>query len=435
MPNRKLLLLTLILALLIVLVPQGSAIYSQDSATPEATEYTGEWAGTVLFGVPLALTGSLSKEGNLSREGYELWKEVYNKAGGIVVDDKHYQIDTKYYDDESSAQKSATLAEKLIKEDKVNFLLGPYGTSANLQVSTVAEKNQIPMVEGNGVAESIFNQGYEYTFLVASPAQNYLRGAIDMALAQDPKPATVAILSADDPFSVEVAESARAYAEEKGLTVVYFQKYPDKSTDLRAPLTEAKAKTPDLFLNSGHFAESVAIVQQAKELNFEAKGYGFSVGPSLPDFQTTLQADANFVFGGAQWTGDLQYQGSDLFQTSQNYLKMYAERWGHNPAYQSASSTASGIAYIEAIKAANSLDPAAVRDALASLDVMTFYGQIKFDERGMTFYGQIKFDERGVNMTKPMVVEQWQGGKKATIWPADVASAKALWPAPAWGQR
>ena len=64
----------------------------------------------------------------------------------------------KYYDDTSNAQKSATLAQKLIKEDKVNFLLGPYGTSANLQVSTVAEKNQIPMVEGNGVAESVFGQ-------------------------------------------------------------------------------------------------------------------------------------------------------------------------------------------------------------------------------------------------------------------------------------
>src|SRR5262249_17802733 len=157
---------------------------------------------------------------------------------------KRYKIETKYYDDESSAQKSATLAEKLIKEDKVNFLLGPYGTSSTLQVSTVAEKNKMPMVEGNGAAESIFSQGYQYTFGVLSPAQNYLRGVVDMAVAQTPKPATVAILSADDAFSVEVADAAKAYAEKKGLTIVYFQKYPDKSTDLRAPVTEAKAKNP-----------------------------------------------------------------------------------------------------------------------------------------------------------------------------------------------
>jgi ABC-type branched-subunit amino acid transport system substrate-binding protein len=98
------------------------------------------------------------------------------------------------------------------------------------------------------------NYNTYYTFLGRLPARKYLVGVIDMALAQDPKPTTIAILSADDPFSVEVAAAAQKYAEDQGLQVVYFQKYPDKSTDLRAPLTEAKAKNPDIFLNSGHFA-------------------------------------------------------------------------------------------------------------------------------------------------------------------------------------
>src|SRR5581483_1703256 len=107
-------------------------------------------------------------------------------------------------DDESNAQKAATLAEKLVKEDKVNFLLGPYGTSSTLQMSTTAEKLKMPMIEANGAAESIFSQGYKYTFGVLSPAKNYLRGVVDMALAQSPKAATLAILTADDAFSVDV---------------------------------------------------------------------------------------------------------------------------------------------------------------------------------------------------------------------------------------
>ncbi len=390
-PTRSTLLVGLLLfGLLASALPYSSAVRGQGNATPAATvsaaatgaatvsapvaAYTGTFDGTILFGTPLSLTGSLSKEGNLSKEGYEIWKDVYNTAGGIKIGDKHYKIEIKYYDDTSNAQTSASLADKLIKEDKIQFLLGPYGTSAVLQVSTVAEKNKIPMVEGNGVAESIFSQGYQYTFLVSSPAKNYLQGAVDMALAQDPKPATLALLSADDPFSVEVAEATRKYAESKGLQVVYYQKYPNNSTDLRAPLTEAKGKNPDLFLNSGHFAESVAIIQQAKELGFNAHGYGFSVGPSLPDFYSTLKDDAHYVFGGAQW------------------------------------------------KAAGTLDPQAVRDSIAKLDFVAFFGHIKFDERG-------------VNIFKPMVVEQWQNGKKQTIWPADVASGKPLWPAPEWGKR
>jgi branched-chain amino acid transport system substrate-binding protein len=382
----------------------------------------GSGSSSIVFGAPISLTGSLAKEGGLTRDGYEIWKDKYNEAGGIKVGGKMYKIETKYYDDESDAQKSATLAEKLIKEDKVNFLLGPYGTSGTLQVSTVAEKNKIPMIEGNGAAESIFSQGYQYTFGVLSPAQNYLRGAIDMALAQNPKPATAAVLTADDPFSVEVAEATRKYAESKGLQVVYYQKYPNAATELRAPLTEAKAKNPDFLLNSGHLQESLAIMQQSKELGFSPKGFAFSVGPSIQDFQTTLKGDANFVFGGTQWTSVMKFQGEDLFKTPEAYNSQYMEKFKYEPAYQAADATASGVAYAKALEAAGSLDPKAVRDAIAKLDFMSFYGPIKFDERGINTY-------------KAMAVEQWQDGKKVTVWPADAANAKPAWPTPAWNAR
>jgi branched-chain amino acid transport system substrate-binding protein len=387
-----------------------------------AGAFNGNFDGTLLFGAPISLTGSTAKEGGLTRDGYDLWRDTYNKAGGISVGGKHYKIETKYYDDASNAQQSATLADKLINEDKVNFLLGPYGTAPTLQVSTVAEKNKMPMIEGNGAAESIFSQGYKYTFGVLSPAQNYLRGVIDLVLTLDPKPTTVAILTADDPFSVEVADASKTYAEQKGLQIVYYQKYPNASTDLRAPLTETRAKSPDLFLNSGHLQESLAIVQQAKELGFSPKGFGFSVGPGTPDFQTTLQNDANYVLGGTQWTPALKYQGDDLFQTPEAYNSLYKQTFGYEPAYQSADASAAGVAFAKAIETAGSTDPARVRDAIATLNFMSFYGQIKFDERG-------------INVTKPMAVEQWQNGRRLTVWPSDVAEVKAQWPMPAWSAR
>lgn len=382
----------------------------------------GNFDGTLLFGAPISLTGSTAKEGALQRDGYDLWRDTYNKAGGISVGGKHYKIETKYYDDTSNAQQSATLADKLINEDKINFLLGPYGTAPTLQVSTVAEKNKMPMIEPNGAAESIFSQGYKYTFGVLAPAKNYLRGVIDLAVTLSPKPATVAVLSADDPFSVEVADAVKTYAEQAGIQVVYYQKYPNASTDLRAPLTEAKAKNPDLLLNSGHLQESVAIVQQSKELGLSPKGFAFSVGPGTPDFQTTLQNDANFVFGGVQWTPALKYTGDDLFKTPAEYNALYKQTFGYEPAYQSADGTAAGVAYVKAIEAAGSTDPAKVRDAIEKLDFTSFYGRIKFDERG-------------INVDKPMAVEQWQNGHRVTVWPADVAETKALWPTPAWGSR
>jgi branched-chain amino acid transport system substrate-binding protein len=390
--------------------------------TTVGATFSGTFDGTLVFGAPISLTGSTAKEGGLVRDGYDLWRDTYNLAGGINVGGKHYKIETKYYDDASNGQQSATLAEKLIKEDKVNFLLGPYGTTPTLQVSTVAEKNKTPMIEGNGAAESIFSQGYKYTFGILSPAQNYLRGVVDLTLTLEPKPTSVAILSADDPFSVEVADAVKTYAEQKGLQVVYYQKYPNASTDLRAPLTETKAKNPDLFLNSGHLQESLAIMQQAKELGFSPKGFAFSVGPSVPDFESTLKGDANFVMGGTQWTAALKYQGDDLFKTPEGYNSLYKQTFNYEPAYQSADATACGVAFVKAIEAAGSIDPDRVRDAIAALNFTSFYGQIKFDTRG-------------INVTKPMAVEQWQSGRRATVWPADVAETKALWPLTAWSAR
>jgi branched-chain amino acid transport system substrate-binding protein len=399
-----------------------TSVAKPTSGSAAAGAFSGTFDGTLVFGAPISLTGSTAKEGSLTRDGYDLWRDTYNKSGGITVGGKHYKIDTKYYDDASNAQQSATLADKLINEDKVNFLLGPYGTAPTLQVSTVAEKNKMPMIEGNGAAESIFSQGYKYTFGVLSPAQNYLRGVVDLVLTLDPKPTTIALLSADDPFSVEVADAVKTYAEQKGLKVVYYQKYPNASTDLRAPLTEAKAQNPDLLLNSGHLQESVAIVQQAKELGFSAKGFGFSVGPGTPDFQTTLQKDSEFVLGGTQWTPALKFNGDDLFKTPENYNTLYKQTFGYEPAYQSADATACGVAFVKAIEAAGSTEPAKVRDAIAALNFTSFYGVIKFDQRG-------------INVDKPMAVEQWQGGRRVTVWPADVAETKAQWPMPAWSAR
>ena len=135
-----------------------------------------------------------------------------------------------------------------------------------------------------------------------------------------------------------------------------------------------------------------------------------------------MKGDADFVFGGSQWTPFLKYNGDDLFKTPANYNDQYIKKFGHEPSYQSAESTACGIVFAKAIEKTGSIEPKPVRDAIAKLDFISFYGQIKFDERGINIY-------------KPMAVEQWQKGQKVTVWPAEAANAKPMWPAPAWNAR
>lgn len=378
---------------------------------------------TIILGAPLGLTGSLTKESTLTQQGYNLWSDWINARGGIVVNNVKHPVVIKYYDDTSSANQSAVLMQKLITEDKANFLLGPYGSAATATDAAIAEQNQIPMVEANGAAQSIFSQNYKYTFGVLSPASKYLQGVLDMAATLSPKPTTIALLSADDSFSLEVADGINSYAPTKGMTVVLYKKYKNGATNLSAEVQAAKAANADIVLNSGHLLEAIAINKAAKEQKLNAKIFAYSVGPSTPDFITALGADANYVYDGSQWTPQVKYTPA-FYLSEADYVAAYKAKYPGlgDPDYHVAESTAACLALERAIEDAGSLDPTKVRNALAALDVTVFFGQIKFDSRGLNIY-------------KPMVVEQIQNGVHHTVYPASVADAKAMYPTPSWDQR
>ena len=406
-------------ALVGTLIGAAFVIGSLASSAPPATA-----AGDVItFGAAVSLTGRDAREGHLTQEGYDLWKDYVNAHGGIKVAGKAYKVDIKYYDDETNPQTSARLVEKLIDDDHANFILGPYGSASSFTTAAVVERKQVPMVEANGAAEKIFNQGYKYTFAVLSPARRYLEGIIDMALTLKPAAKTLAITAANDAFSLEVQQGAIDFAGEHGITVVYANKYPADTTDVSGIVSAIKAANPDIILNAGHLQDALLVHKGLKEQNVQAKVYGYSVGPDTPDFRSSLGKDANDVFGGAQWSTTVKYKGAPgFYQTADEYAAAFSKRYGHTPDYHNAESSAGCLAFQYAIEKADSLDPAKVRDALQSLDVTTFYGLLKFDSRGLNIY-------------KPMVVNQIQNDQLITVWPASVADGKPVYPTPPWGQR
>jgi len=377
----------------------------------------------IIFGSAVSLTGQQAKEGALTKQGYDLWLDWINQHGGIEFKGVKHPVQILYQDDQSKADQSAILVQKLITEQKAQYILGPYGSAATATDAVVAEKNGIPMVEANGAAQAIFSKGYKFTFAVLSPANKYLTGVIDMAATLNPKPTTLAMLSADDAFSLEVAKSVAEYAPTKGISVVFRQQYPNGSTDVSGLLSQAKAQNPDILMNSGHLAEAIAINKSAKDLKLNAKIAAYSVGPSTPDFIQALGKDANYVYDGSQWTAQVKYSPT-LYLSVKDYVAAYQKKFSttEEPDYHVAESTAACLAFEKALENAGSLDPSKVRDALAALDVTTFFGVIKFDSRG-------------VNTYKPMVVEQIQNGKHFTVFPADVANGKASYPAPPWDSR
>ncbi len=374
--------------------------------------------GTITFGASISITGELAQEGQYTRDGYLMAINTINQHGGLVIGNKVYRLALRYYDDESQPELAVQLYEQLINKDQVNFLLGPYSSDLTEAVAPLAERYHLPLVSSNGSADSIFAHGYRYVFGVLSPATDYLRGIIAIVLERDPNAKTVALLGAEDSFSKEVVAGAVEYAQSRGIQVIYQGFYPANTQDLTSQLQAIKALHPDLLLGAGHIQDTLLLAKQAKELCISPKAMGFSVGPSSTLFRAYLQNQADDIFGATQWTSALKYEGRDPWGTPKSYTSAFIAQY---PSYQEipyevADASAAVIAFQQALEQAGSINPYDVRAALAQLDVMTFYGRIKFDSDGANIY-------------KPMAVVQLQpDGKQYTVFPLDVAERAAIYP-------
>ncbi len=382
---------------------------------------TAPLAGVITFGATVPITGPDVEEGRYALDGYLLYINTVNQQGGLLIGGKRYRLALDYYDDQSNPVMTAQLYQKLITHDNVNFLLGPYSSLLTAAAVPVAERFGVPMVAAHGSADSSYSTKDKFVFSVISPANDYLRGVIAVVLQKDPTASTVALLGADEPFSREVLAGAGEYAQQRGMKVVYQQYYPLNPSDVSAQIAAMKLTHPDLVLVSGHLQDAILFARQAQSLCLSPKAVGITVGPAMSEFRANLGGQGNFIFGSTQWTSALNYHGDDQWGTPKAYSAAFLSAFPSytEVPYQAADSTAGLIAFQQALQTAQSLDPVEVAHALAHLDVMTFYGRIKFDNRG-------------VNIYKPMAVTQLQpDGGDYTVFPLDVAQRPALYPMPA----
>ena len=370
---------------------------------------------TLTLGASVSLTGKLAREGTLTQEGYKLCVEKVNAKGGVKVGGKTLKLAVSYQDDTSKPDTAAQLVDQF-NDQGIKLILGSYGSANTEAQAAVIERNNQVMVDSSGADDKIFAKGYKRTFAVLSPASEYA-ASIVKALADlaSPKPTSVAFLSADDGFSKTAADGGVAAAKAAGFTVTGPELFPNGATDVSSALNKVKGSAPDVIIGSVHLAEGVAIVKQVKELGLKPKAIGETVAPPTPDFVTTLGAAADGVLGSSQWTKAVSGK-DDYFGDASAYDADIQKAFGHAAGYHNAEASAACLALVLATEKAGSTDPTAVRDALAALDVTTFFGRVKFDATGK-------------NVTKPMVVIQIQGGKAVTVWPKDMAEGSLVWPA------
>lgn len=364
----------------------------------------------IKIGASMSVTGTYAKPGSYQKEGYDICIDELNGKGGLLG----RKVELVIYDDQSQPATAVKLYEKLITEDKVDAVMGPYSSAVSEAVANVTEKYKKVMVAPLAATTSIFKKGRKYIFMVITPAENYLDGLIDMAAKRGLK--TVAIINEDTLFPKASAAGTAEAAKKKGLQVVLQEAYPKGNPDFSALLVKIKAANPDVIAAGTYFDDAVAITRQMKELNVNPKMFGLTVGGDLPEFYDLLKQNAEYVYGSTQWDESLPYPGQKEF------LAAYAKKFKHEPSYHAAAGYAGCLIYGEAVKRAGSLDADKVREQLLKLEIKTAFGDYKVDADGF-------------QVAHKMAMLQWQDGKRVIVWPDELAGGKPRYPTPEWGKR
>jgi branched-chain amino acid transport system substrate-binding protein len=375
----------------------------------------------ITLGAAVSLTGKYALNGANTKNGYDLAVRQINDKGGVIIEGKPYRFEVRYYDDESTPARGTELVERLIQQDSVKFILGPYSSGLTKAIMPIVERHKVPMVEANGAARELFSKGYRYIFAVLSTSDQYLTPAIDLAAAHAEKlgkpkeEIRVAIATENDPFAQDVRAGVLDDIERHGMRCVIDDQLPPELNDMSVTLTKVKALKPDVLVVSGHEKGALTAVTQIEALRVDVPVIALTHCDSA-QLAEKLPKAAEHVFCAHQWHRSLKHEG-ELFGSAADFAELFEDVYGYEAPYQAAQSAAAVNVFADAFKRAQSLDPELVRDAISATDLPTFYGPIKFDASGK-------------NIAKPMVLTQIVDGEYVVVAPEDWAAGKPIIPRP-----
>ncbi|MCA6108621.1 amino acid ABC transporter substrate-binding protein [Bradyrhizobium cenepequi] len=377
--------------------------------------------GTINLGAALSATGIYASNGNNTKKGYEFAVKKINDAGGVKIGDKCYDFKITYYDDESTPARAAQLVERLIGQDDIKFVLGPYSSPMTKAILPVTEKYKTPVVQAEAASRSLFTQGYKYHFGIVATSEKYLTPVIDMAAEQakkagkDPSSVKVAMIFQDDSFSLDVRQGVADLMKKYNMHAIIDDRMPKDLNDLTAFFTKVKAVKPDVLLISGHEKGAATAARQMGEHHTDVPLIGVTHCESAKVAQDFPKIAEGFVCP-TQW--DETMKASDpLFGTAMDYnnqIKAVHPEYKAVP-YQTAQASVAIYVWKDAFERAGSLDQEKVRQALIKTDMPTFYGHVKFAEDGS-------------NPGKTIVMRQIQDGKFVVVAPPAVAAGPVVYP-------
>lgn len=364
----------------------------------------------IRVGVTVALTGAYAVSGATELEGIRMWVHDINQRGALLG--RHVAL--VYYDDKSDPATSARLYERLITEDKVDLLLGPYGSDITLAASEVAERHGFPMVATGAASGDIWSRGYRNIFGVDAQATHYMDLLIESAAGAGLD--TIALVYGNSDFPRHVAEGVRARAAEHNMQVVFDREYDPETADYAALARSIKAVHPDLVIGGTYYDDCVALVRAAKAADLVPRAFAFTVGPALKEFVEELGADANGMLGIVAW------MRSGAIPMAMDFSYRYKERFGHNASYVAAIGYGAAQVLEAGVRLAGKLDHDAIRKQLSEMKFQSILGRYAVDASGM-------------QIAKDTYVMQVQNGYRLLVLPKTMQEAHVEYPFRPWSQR
>ena len=398
----------------------GAPAAVDPAKTNEAPNVVGK---TVVIGFTASLTGKLNVESTRQNNGFKLWMDQVNAAGGIkLTDGSVVKFASKFYDDESKTDRVQELYTKLVTEDKADFLLSPYSSGLADASAVIAEQYGKIMITTGAASDGTYKKGYTLVYQAYTPASRYLTGALDDLANVDGNAKKLAVIHENDKFSSDVATALKSYAENKGYQIAMFEGYDTGTTDF-APIINKIPADVDAVMGGGHFADGQQFAKAMSEKGVKAKFISLLVAPPEPKF-AEIGAAALGVVGPSQWEPSAAFK-PDFGPTGADFITAYKTAFNEEPSYHAAGGYVAGLILQKAIEMAGSLDMAAIKTALDATVMITFFGPIKFDTSA---------EAHGLQTGHEMIFIQWQKDAsgaliKQVIWPLAGKSADLIYPA------
>ena len=362
----------------------------------------------IRVGMPISLTGMFKTQGNQALSGVMAWVQDVNESGGIYVGDigSRLPLSLHYYDDESQVTSARLATLKLIRDDKVDLLFGPYSSALSLGAAEVANEHARILWNHGGASDSIYEKGYRYVVGILTSARDYLEGLPDVVRDSLPRASTFAILNSNKgSFPRMISEGARTTLTVNGFREVFCGHYDPESVDFSNLLRDVSKLHPDILIGVGRIENDLLLAKQIIEQNVKKHiRIAVLVAAGIEEFGESLSSQSEGFLGPTQWDKDVMVR-TDCGPTFAQVTDSLARYCDGPVDYPMVQAYAAGVVVKNCVEVAGTLDQENLRAVALRSDISTFFGRFKVDP------------DTGRQIGRSVQLVQWQSDRKVLVWP------------------